>query len=55
MHALLLQLNHHYKFNPQQEKNIVLPSTALFASKTAGIPLFDGVTKTTERSHHLKL
>jgi len=42
-------------FNPQKEKNVVLPNTAFNAPKSAGIPLFDGVLNTTVRSHQLKL
>jgi len=48
--------NNHFKFDPQKEKNVVLPNIALFAPKTAGTTLFVGVLNTTERSpHHLKL
>jgi len=54
MHALLLQANHHLKFNPQQEKKIVPPNSVLNAPKTAGVPLCDGVLHTTVRSHQLK-
>jgi len=48
--------NHHFKFDPQQEKNVVLPNIALFAPKTAGITLFVGVLITTENCpYQLKL
>jgi len=55
MHALLLQANDHLQFNPQQEKNVVLPITTLYAPKTARIPLFEGVLNTTLRSPQQKL
>jgi len=44
-----------FKIYSSIKKKLVVPNTALIASKTAAIPLVDGVLNGTFRSHQLKL